>query len=177
MSVEEYLAWDDRTEARADYHDGEVFEPEASSLPHGVLLANLAGCLTSRLRRSGCVVSINGPRVQVASRKFVYPDVLVFCGRPAPVAGQPDTVTDAKWIAEVLSPSTLDYDYGTKFALYRKLPSLLEYVLVSQSDRTVEVFRRNEAGQWVLSTYEGRDAAFESLGVSVPLDEIYGGVL
>jgi Uma2 family endonuclease len=78
-------------------------------------------------------------------------------------------------IVEVLSPSTAGYDYGDKFELYRRLPSIEEYVLVAQDKPRIEVFRRMEDGRWLLSTFEGESAVavVESIDVRLPLAEIY----
>ena len=76
---------------------------------------------------------------------------------------------------EVLSPSTADYDYGGKFALYRSLPSFEEYLLIAQDEPRIEVFRKNSEGHWVLYTYEGMESTVrvESLAIDLPLAEIY----
>ena len=104
---------------------------------------------------------------------------MVVCGKPALTDEHSDTLTNPKVIFEILSPSTQDYDYGTKFSLYRQLPSYEEYVLVSQTTHLVEVYRRAPESRWILSTYTGSDAVFpvESLGIAIPLAEIYAGVL
>ncbi len=73
-----------------------------------------------------------------------------------------DTVTNPKIVIEILSPTTADYDYGSKFTYYRGLPSLEEYVLVSQHTPRIEVFRRTPAGEWLLSTYEGSKPNYRS---------------
>jgi Uma2 family endonuclease len=77
-----------------------------------------------------------------------------------------------------LSPSTADYDYGEKFILYRRLESFEEYLLVSQDQARVEVAHKTADKRWVISTYEGMDAVvnLESLGISLPMVEIYSGV-
>lgn len=77
-------------------------------------------------------------------------------------------------LIEVLSDSTEAYDRGAKFAHYRKLASLLEYLLVAQVERRVEHYRRSEHGQWLLSDWEGDVAvALPALGIELPLSEIY----
>jgi Uma2 family endonuclease len=71
-----------------------------------------------------------------------------------------------------------EYRFGGKFAVYRTLPSLREYVLVAQDRLSVEVFTRQDAGRWLLTAYSGPDdeAVFDSLQCSIPLREIYEGV-
>ena len=81
-------------------------------------------------------------------------------------------------IVEVLSPSTADYDYGGKFELYPEIPSLQEYVLVSQKRPSIDVFRRPPEGNFTLFAYRGLDASLdlETLSISIPLGEIYAGI-
>jgi Uma2 family endonuclease len=114
----------------------------------------------------------------VSPTKFLIPDIIVVCGKPALTDEHQDTITNPKVIVEILSPSTADYDYGEKFILYRRLESFEEYLLVSQDQPRVEVARKTPDKRWVISTYEGMDAVVnvESLDVSLPLRDIYGGV-
>ena len=77
-------------------------------------------------------------------------------------------------IVEVLSKSTEAYDRGHKFADYRTIPSLQEYVLVSQVEPRVEHFRRMETGQWILTVSEGDGVlSLPALDCQVPLPAIY----
>ena len=179
LSVEEYLAVDRASEFKSEYHDGELFPIANVSWQHGLLAVNMGSCLRLALKGTPCRAAASPVRVRVSPTKFVYPDLLVVCGSPAFTDEQSDTITNPKVIVEILSPSTLDYDYGTKFVQYRELPSFEEYVLVSQAAYRIEVFRRAPDGRWVLSTYAGLDAVFpiEALNISVPLAEVYSAVL
>ena len=111
--------------------------------------------------------------------EYVYPDLQVVRGKPALTDEHPDTVTNPKVIVEVLSRSTSDYDYGAKFGLYRELPSFEEYGLVSRDRQRIEMYRRTADQQWLLSRYDGPDAALpiDSLSVAIPLAEIDSGIL
>ena len=179
LSVEEYLAIDRAAELKSDYHDGLLFPICAASWVHGRLCAEMARQMTVRLSGGPCGAVVSPVRVRVSQTKYVYPDLLVVCGKPALTDEQADTVTNPKVIVEVLSPSTTDYDYGTKFGLCRELPSFEEYVLVSQDRQRIEVYRRTANQQWLLSRYEGPDAVLpvDSLSLAIPLAEIYAGVL
>lgn len=78
----------------------------------------------------------------------------------------------------MLSPSTEAYDRGGKFALYRRLSTLQEYVLVSSEARAVEIFRRGSAGEWRFIPYsEGDTIELVSLGIALSLDDIYEDVV
>ena len=107
-----------------------------------------------------------------------FPDQLVVCGKPAFTDEAADTITNPKLIVEVLSPSTADFDCGGKFALYRRLPTLEEYVLIAQDRPNVDVFLKTPDGRWILTPYEGLQAVvkLDSLGIALLLAEHYAGV-
>jgi len=178
LSVEEYLALDRAAEVKSEYHDGELFPLEAVTWSHARISFRFAVLLGRQLTKTGYQVVPSSLRVRVSPAKFVIPDVLVVCGKLEFTDEHNDTITNPKVIVEVLSPSTADYDYGGKFNLYRRLPSLEEYVLISQDQARVETFRKTPGNEWVLHTYEGLDATvtIKCLGVSVPLREAYEGV-
>ena len=179
LSVNEYLAADRVAEIMSEYHDGEVFPIENATWVHGRLSVRLGLCIEGRLKGTQCQTAASSVRVRVSPTKYVYPDILVVCGAPAFTDETADTITNPRVVVEILSPTTLDYDYGTKFFLYRDLPSFEEYVLVSQVAYQVEVYRRTPEGSWLLSRYEGPEASFpiSALNITLPLAEIYAGVL
>ena len=178
VSVEEYLAMDRAAEVPSEYHDGEMFPMVAVSVAHSAIQANLSRRLAERLDDKPCRVFLAPLRVRVSETKFVLPDMMVVCGKPALADEHNDTLTNPKVIVEILSPSTADYDYGHKFILYRRIESFEEYLLVSQDQARVEVLRKTPDKRWLISTYEGLDAVanVESLGISFSLAEIYAGV-
>jgi Uma2 family endonuclease len=175
LSVEEYLALDRVAERRSEYHDGEMFPVVVASWEHGRIAANTTRRLCERLDGRPCQVATATTRVRVSATNFVYPDILVVCGRPIFTDNQRETITNPKVIVEILSPSTTDYDYGGKFALYRGLPSFEEYLLIAQDEPRIEVFRKTPDSRWILSSYVGLDATVpvETLEIDLPLAEIY----
>ena len=174
MTVEEYLAYDRAAEFRNEYHDGEIFPIEAASMRHARISLNLAFEFDKRLKSTACCVT-QAIRVRVNQRKYLYPDLLVYCGNPQLTDEAEDTITNPKVIVEILSPSTADYDFGTKFRLYQALDSFEEYVLVSQDQPRVEVSHRTPAGSWLNTAYLGLNAVcpLESLGIELLLSDIY----
>ena len=178
LSVEDYLAIDRAAEVKSEYHDGEMFPMEAVRWAHSVISINVGVSLKPQLSKTQCHVAGSSIRVRVSPTKYVLPDLIVVCGKPAFTDEYQDTVTNPKVVIEILSPSTEDYDYGKKFILYRRLPSFEEYVLVSQEGARVEKYRKTPDDHWVLSTYTGLDSVvpLESLSVSLPLSEIYDGI-
>ncbi|MBY0505288.1 MAG: Uma2 family endonuclease [Bryobacteraceae bacterium] len=178
FTVEEYLRIDREAELKSEYHNGEMFPLASVSWEHAVIAANASTELSIQLRASGCTVALQPIRVRVTPSRFVYPDILIVCGRPHLTDEHVDTMTNPKVVVEVLSPSTSDFDYGGKFALYRLLPSFEEYVLISQHEQKAEIFQKAPDGTWNLRTIAGPGAALaiRSLSIEFPLADLYRGL-
>ena len=178
FSVKEYLDLDRVAERKSKYHDGELFPLVAVTLNHARLHGRVFQALDARLRTGSCFASVAN-RVRVSSTQFVYPDVSVICGQPAYTDEQIDTITNPKLIVEVLSPSTADYDNGGKFELYQQLETLEEYVLVSQDQVRVKVYRKQSNTVWTMEILTGPTAILKlhSVPVEFPLSELYEGIL
>lgn len=175
-SAEEYLALEREADYKSEYVAGEIYAMGGASPKHVLIAGNVAGELRNRLRHTHCQVYSADLRVQAeADNAYYYPDVAVVCGRPEYRDGKNDTVTNPVVIVEVLSPATRNYDRGDKFANYRRLASLREYVLVDQEACHVEHFLRKEGGGWDFSELDDAEGelALPSLGVAIPLAEIY----
>jgi Uma2 family endonuclease len=116
-----------------------------------------------------------GRRVQ-----YGYPDALIVCGQPQydPTGPRETTLLNPRVLSEVLSDSTEGYDRGRKFERYREIESFVEYILIDSNRASVDVHRRQSSGLWVLSPYSGLEAKapVESVGIELPLTEIYAGV-
>ena len=173
LTPEEYLALDRAAEFKSEYLDGEVFAMSGGTFVHATLAARLATELNNALAGKGCRVATSDARVRATKTTYVYPDVSVVCGKP--VLEGNDILLNPVLIVEVLSDSTERYDRGLKFARYRRIESLEEYVLVAQADPRVEVFRRQTDGSWSLWEYDGTAATarLTSLGVEIPLVRLY----
>jgi Uma2 family endonuclease len=178
LSVEEYLALDRAAEVPSEYHDGEMFQIEAVTVAHGILSVNLGRRLAEQLAGTPCRVVGSSVRVRATPTKYLLPDMIVVCGKVEVTDEHQDTLTNPKVIVEILSRSTAGYDYSEKFALYRRIESFEEYILVAQDQPRVEIFRKTPDKRWLLSTYEGLDAVAEvgSLSISFRLGEVYDGV-
>ena len=90
-----------------------------------------------RVQRSDNAGAVDKPR----------PDLLVRCGQ----ATARNYVTDPLVVVEVLSPSTMDTDCGSKLAFYKRLPTLRHIMLVYQDQIRAEHYRRTDLG-WKLET-------------------------
>ena len=172
MSAAEYLDWEPTQEERYEYWDGEVVAMSGGTRNHNRISLNFSKLLDDALINRACEVYIADVKVQVErGRKYFYPDVVVTCNQDDDDA---QIVQFPCLIIEVLSPSTEAIDRGAKFARYRQFTSLQEYVLVQVDRPKVEVFRRNEHNQWVLSEYDLDDRLLlESIDVEIEISDLY----
>jgi Uma2 family endonuclease len=178
FTPEQYLEIDRASECRNEYLDGHIYAMAGGSRTHAFLAGAIILELGQALRKRGCRVVPSDLRLRTSERgPYFYPDVTVICGQAQP-AGETDIVTNPTLILEVLSKSTEAFDRGEKFAWYRKIDSLKEYVLVSQTEPRVETFVRSEQGGWTFTEFAGLDAVcrFASIGCDIPVAAIYEGI-
>jgi len=178
-SPDEYLAIERAAESKNEFHDGRIYAMTGASREHSLITANIARELTIQFKNRPCEAYINDMRVGAAgSRNYFYPDVAVICGKPDFEDAQVDTLLNPTVLIEVLSPSTEAYDRGDKFAQYRKIPSLQEYLLLSPNRPRMERYAR-QGELWVLHEAEGLEAymVLEAIGCTLTLREVYDKVL
>ena len=167
-----YLAWEETQADRNEYIAGEVFAMVGVRQSHNVATLNLATILRRELKGSPCRVFVESVKTRVeAADCFFYPDVAVTCD--ARDRQTPDYISHPILIVEVLSESTAAFDRGAKFAAYRKLESLQEYLLVDVAAQCVEIFRRNPENHWVLYDYDAADTLeIAALALRVAMSEV-----
>jgi Uma2 family endonuclease len=172
MTAEEYLTWELTQEGRYEYWDGEVVAMSGGTRNHNRVSGDFFRLLADALVDRPCEVYIVDIKVQVEpGQKYFYPDVVVTCDQRD---DDPQLVKFPCLIVEVLSPSTEALDRGAKFAKYRQFSTLQEYVLVQVDQPMVEVFRRNEQDQWVLSEYAVDDRLqLKSVDVEMAIADLY----
>ena len=178
FTPEEYIALERKAEYKSEYFDGHIIAMSGASSEHNLIIGDIFYGLYPELRRRGCLVYTSEMRVRPQPREsYFYPDVVVVCGEPEFEDDVFDTLLNPIVIVEVLSPSTEAYDRGEKFARYKHLVSLQEYLLVSQDKVWVEHYRRHGT-QWVLSHYRALADVLPlpSIGCELPLRDIYARV-
>lgn len=174
MTYAEYLAFEELAEVKHEYIRGRVYAMAGGTIDHGLLASNFTVALATALRERPCVVLGSDVRTRiVAADRATYPDIVVVCGKIERAVDDEQGVANPLVIVEVLSKSTEASDRGEKFLDYRELKSLREYVLVAQGRPRVEVFRL-EGGLWTMREWKlGEVLELASLGITVPVDEIY----
>ena len=170
---EEYFEWEEQQLEKHEYMDGEVYAMTGGTQNHSDIAGNFLTLLKSHLRGSGCKAFNSDLRIKIfESNKYVYPDLSVTCDRRDKTT--PQYITYPCLIVEVLSPSTAAYDRGDKFRMYRQNPSLIDYVLVDTNKMAIDLYRKDEAGNWYIINYEAGDSIeLKSVNLTVPIEQVY----
>ncbi|HUG91046.1 MAG TPA: Uma2 family endonuclease [Planctomycetaceae bacterium] len=179
VTAAQYLSIDRRAEYKSEFFQGEMFAKAGGTESHNLIIMNAVREVSLQFKGKPCKVYPSDMRVKVSQTGlYTYADVTVVCGEARFDEDAPrDTLLNPTVLFEV-SESTEAYDRGQKFAHYRRIPSLKEYVLISQDRPRVEHFVRQPDGQWLFSEVEGLDQVLHlpSIGVSLSLAELFDRV-
>ena len=176
ITPEEYLVLERKAEIKSEYFDGEMFAMSGTTLVHTKIVVNIARELSTQFMDRQCEVYTQDLRVKVSSTGlYTYPDIAALCGNPKLEDDHFDTLLNPQLIIEVLSDSTESYDRGKKFAHYRMIESLIEYVLVAQTECRIERFSRQNDGAWLYTECSDPDGSIElsSVAARLSLSRIY----
>lgn len=179
ISVEDYLLLEEAAEEKHEYYEGEIFAMAGGTIPHNQICTNAVGELYAFLKDRNCQVFPSDQRIHCpANGFFTYPDASIVCGEIERLQKRNDTILNPVVIVEVLSKRTKSYDRGEKFKLYRSIPSLKEYVLISSLEVLVERYTKQANGFWYFREQTGLDDKFEieNIGFSCPLQTLYRNV-
>ncbi len=176
FSADEYLQWEEQQEEKHEYVNELIYAMAGASESHIVITDNFTTILVPKLRGSQCRSFSSDMKVEITTKNiYYYPDLLVTCDERDRLNKKHKNYPCL--IIEVLSESTEAKDRGVKFAHYQTIESLQEYVLVSQWEQRVEVFRRRDRKFWLLQTYTtGETIEFQSINIEIPIAAIYEGV-
>ena len=175
LTLEAYLAWENEQPDKHEFHRGEVFAMVGARRSHGCVVGNLMRHLGNQLAGTPCRAFCKGMKVQIGDDTVLYPDVFVTCDKA-------DLATEMIFraptlVVEVLSPTTQAYDRSQKFALYRRIPALQEYILVDPETCRIEAFRRGADDLWVLHDMSDSDTVeAASVGCRMTLLDVFDGI-
>jgi Uma2 family endonuclease len=173
-TTQRYLDYDQTSDTRHEYFQGDVYDMAGASRKHSLLNTNATTLLNVQLRQRPCEVYANDMRVCVDDTHYFYPDIVIVCGKPDIRNQQGDTLFNPTVVIEILSASTESYDRGRKFRAYRRLTSLQEYVLISQDELSIDHYvRQNDT--WGFQDYTDAEAiiTLNSVGCVLRVGDIY----
>ncbi|WP_414526582.1 Uma2 family endonuclease [Nodularia chucula] len=177
LTPEEYFIWEEKQLLRHEYLNGEVYAMTGGTQNHGRIASNIIFIVKGHLRGGGCQVGNSDCRVNIFETKdYVYPDVSVTCDERDRTAIQ--AIQYPCLIVEVLSPSTASYDRGDKFRLYRRNPSLQDYLLVDAEKIAIDLYGKNERGNWEIFNYQpGDNIKLKSIDLTFPIESVYEDIV
>jgi Uma2 family endonuclease len=172
-SLDEYLAFEERSPFKHEYVGGEVYALSGVTTRHNLITLNIVACLRAAARTRRCKVFATAVKLRSADRVY-YPDVMVACGKAANV----DLIVEAPTVVvEVTSPGTRATDRREKLDTYRRIPALSVYLIVEQRRRHVLAYIRDAKGEWTREELNGEgEVVLPALSTRITLDEIYEGV-
>lgn len=177
LTVEEYFKLEQDAEVRHEYVAGRIFAMAGASEEHNLIVTNIIALLRPHLRGSSCRAFVSDMKVKIklqTANIFYYPDLFVTCNSND---NERYFKTSPNLIVEVLSDSTATTDQREKRINYQTLESLQEYILVSQDQIKVEVYRKDNQGNWSVETL-GKDdnLKLDSVGLNLTMADIYEDV-
>jgi Uma2 family endonuclease len=169
----EYFAWEEQQLCRHEYIGGEVYAMSGGSRNHSRISVQFIFLLEGHLQGNSCETGNSDLRVNILeTTDYTYPDVSVTCDDRDKITTQ--YITYPCLIVEVLSDSTEAYDRGNKFFMYRRNPHLQDYVLVSSKEIAIDLYRKNDAGEWIIVNYRAGDIVeLKSINLSFPIEQVY----
>jgi Uma2 family endonuclease len=179
LTPSEYLAIERKAEFKSEYYDGEMFAMAGARFPHNSIKDNLIYRLGQQLNGGPCRTLSSDQRVKVdETGLYTYPDIIILCESPQFEDNEQDILLNPRVIIEIMSESTEKYDRGEKARHYKRIPSLREYILVSQYKPVVDRLVRLDNGSWNVTEFSGLNVTLEftSVPAKVALSEIYRGV-
>jgi len=177
MSAADYLVWEREQPSKHEFFDGEVYAMAGGSPRHNALCVNATTSFRTAPAHRDCITLSSDQRIGVRDSKYVYPDATVVCGRLETQDGAKDVVRNPRVIVEVLSGTTEQYDRGDKWEGYRRIPSLTDYVLISQSKPQVEIYQRQDGGSWSYRAFGPGERLTLSTGALLDVDALFDGVM
>lgn len=176
ITPEEYFDWEEKQLEKHEYIDGQVYAMSGGTVNHGRIAIKLTSLFDRHLENSDCITVNSDVRVNILdTTDYTYPDASVTCDDRDKTSDQ--YITYPCLIVEVLSDSTEAYDRGGKFRMYRQNPALQDYLLVSSTKFEVDLYHKNDAGEWIILNYKvGDTVELKSINLSFAIEQIYRGL-
>jgi Uma2 family endonuclease len=176
FTPEEYFDWEEKQLEKHEYIDGEVYAMSGGSVNHGRIAIKLTSIFDAHLDNSDCITGNSDIKVKIVTAdNYTYPDASVTCDdRDKSTANY---FTYPCLIVEVLSDSTEACDRGGKFRMYRNNPVLQDYLLVSTAKSEMDLYHKNDSGDWVIINYQAGDIVeLKSINLNFPIEQVYRGL-
>ncbi len=176
FTPDEYFAWETTQLEKHEYIDGKVYAMTGGSVNHSRIAVRITTLFSNHLENSPCETGNSDLRINVVgTNNYTYPDASVTCDDRDKTTTQ--YITYPCLIVEVLSKTTEAYDRGGKFRMYRQNPALIDYLLVSSTSIEIDLYHKNDAGDWLIINYKAGDTIeLKSINLNFPIEQVYRGL-
>ncbi|AUT02861.1 hypothetical protein CLI64_22010 [Nostoc sp. CENA543] len=177
LTPEEYFTWEEQQLEKHELINGQVYAMTGGSVNHSRIAVRITTLFSNHLENSPCETGNSDLRINiVGTNNYTYPDVSVTCDVRDKTTTQ--YITYPCLIVEVLSASTEAYDRGSKFRMYRQNPALIDYLLVSSTSIEIDLYHKNDAGDWLIINYKAGDTIeLKSINLNFPIEQVYRGLM
>lgn len=177
LSVEDYLRNEERGDQRHEYVHGVISAMVGGTARHNMLTSTVSAVLRKHLKGSSCTVFMSDMKLRVGD-VFYYPDVMaVYHSLLQRIDLDSVFQTEPVLIVEVLSKSTESKDRLEKLVAYQSIPTVMEYMLVSQDKVSIDIYRRYNDTWRLESLSYGDTVMLESVNFKIEAELIYEDVL
>ena len=173
ISVDDYLNLEEQGEERHEYINGAINAKASETARHNIITSTILSLLREHLKNTPCTVFMSDMKVRIGE-VFYYPDVMAICEKVDPSSL---FQTEPLLLVEVLSKSTESKDRLEKLVAYQSIPSVKEYVLVSQDKVSVDIYRRYDDSWQLESLSYGDTINLESVNYHDAVEKLYQDVL
>ncbi|MEY3333809.1 MAG: hypothetical protein RLZZ176_2109 [Cyanobacteriota bacterium] len=176
LSPEEYFAWEEQQLEKHEYINGQVYAMTGGSVNHSRIAIRFTTMFDTHLDPSSCITGNSDLKVNIlGTTNYTYPDASVTCDEQDKANTQ--YISHPCLIVEVLSKSTEAYDRGGKFRMYQNNPALIDYLLVSSTTIEIDLYHKNDAGDWLIINYKPGDTIeLKSIKLKFPIEQVYRGL-
>jgi Uma2 family endonuclease len=175
-TVEEYFELERNSEVKHEFVEGQLIEMPGEKRIANRVAGSIYALLLQLLNHKVFEIYIQDVKLStVKNKRYRYPDVMVV---PVVDDEDDDMVHQAVLIAEILSPSTEKTDRNEKLKEYSKIPSLQYYLLVSQEETVIELYKRNgNVFEYSFFTEKSDIIDLVFFDVKLTLEDIYKNIL
>ena len=176
ISIKDYLKGELESDIRHEFYNGQVYAMAGAGRRHNAISLNLAVLLHDKVRGTDCSSFLADMKLFIPElNRFYYPDVLLSCDKDD---NHEYYCEKPCLIVEVLSPATEATDRREKLHAYQDIPSLKEYIMVSQDEYKVELYRR-DGEHWQYFLLDEIDDVLElvCIDLEISMPQIYEDVI
>ncbi len=176
LTPKEYFTWEEQQLEKHELIDGQIYAMTGGSVNHGRIAIRFTAMFDRHLENTDCITGNSDIKVNIFNtNNYTYPDASVTCDERDKTTSQ--YITYPCLIVEVLSKTTEAYDRGGKFRMYRQNPALIDYLLVSSTTIEVDLYHKNDAGDWLIINYKAGDTIeLQSINLNFPIEKVYHGL-